>query len=132
MSYVDAIFERYWEEKTTGSSAWVIGLSPREVQDGSIRSPEDFRRFFCLEVDRAVGALEEREQRIVWWRHPPPGDPPLAWRRISKELRLTHPIPQRIYRRAARDLGHAFRAMRLRPLPRLAEVEEEEPAGPKG
>lgn len=127
MSYVDGIFDRYWEERAAASAAWSAGLSPREVQTGGTRTSEDPRRLFCLEVDRAMGRLEDRERWIVWRRHPPPGSPVAAWRAIARELGLSHPIPQRIYRRAARRLGEEFRLRRLRPRPRRETVEEETP-----
>ena len=126
MSYVDGIFERYWEEKSAISAARLVSVSPREVQSGRRMGGEDFRLLFCLEVDQTVDRLEERERRIVWWRHPAPWNPPAAWRRIARDLDLSHPIPQRIYRRAARRLGDEFRAKKLRPKPRIEVVEEEE------
>ncbi|MFQ5912426.1 MAG: hypothetical protein ACE5JS_04520 [Nitrospinota bacterium] len=126
MSYVDGIFERYWEERTAACAPCSMGLSPREVQERSPRSWGDLRQLFCLEVNQAVEALEARERRIVWWRHPPPGTPPMAWRRIARELGLSHPIPQRIYRRAARRLAEEFRQRKLRPRPRPRAADEKE------
>lgn len=128
MSYVDGIFERYWEEKAAASAAWSMDLSPKEIQEGSPKRTEDLKRLFCLEVDQAVEALEERERRVVWWRHRPPGTQPMAWRRIARELGLSHPIPQRIYRRAARRLGDEFRLRKLRPNRPSEATEEPEPS----
>jgi hypothetical protein len=127
VSYVDGIFEKYWEEKTAILSPWSMTLSPREIQNGRPGNPEDFRRLFCLQVDQVVEALDDRERRIVWWRQPPPGAAPVAWRQIARELGLSHPIPQRVYRRAARRLGDEFRARKLRPRPRDEPAGEEAP-----
>ena len=128
MSYVDGIFERYWEERMAVSSAGSRKLSPREIQNGRPKSAEDPRVFFCFEVEQTIENLEARERQIVWWRQPPSWSAPMAWRRISRELGLSHPIPQRMYRRAARRLGEEFRLRKLRPKPRPEPIEETEPS----
>ena len=125
MSYVDGIFERYWEEKAAAASPLLKSLAAREVQEARRGQAEDYKRLFCIEVEQLVELLEERERQIVWWRHPPPGNEPMAWRRMGRDLGLSHPIPQRLYRRAARRLDGEFRLRRLRPRPREVVVETE-------
>ena len=114
--YLEAVFDRYWEERSCVAAARTLPLEPREGGQPRKRRGEPLALLFCAEVQRAVSVIcSPLESEILWGRPPAPGEVPQSWSSLERSSRRHHSTLKRLYRGAADKTEVEFRRRRLRP-----------------
>lgn len=114
--YLEAIFDRYWEERSHVAFAPALPLDPRLGGPPRKRRGEPLALLFCAEVQRAVSVIcSPLESEILWGRHPVPGEAPRSWSSLERSFRRHHSTLKRLYQGAADKTEAEFHHRRLRP-----------------
>lgn len=114
--YLEAVFDRYWEERSRVASARTLPLDPRDGGRPLKRRGEPPALLFCAEVQRAVSSIcSPLEVEVLWGRHPAPGEAPRSWSSLERSSRRHHSTLKRLYEEAAEKVEVEFRRRRLRP-----------------